>query len=67
MEQKKRKQNKDKMWSAIPVALLCMNGNWSERKQGSGPEGNKVYRSTNKMTNQRTKLSHKFTEVFRRN
>ena len=30
------------MWSAIPIALLCMIGNQSERKQESGPEGNKV-------------------------
>ena len=27
------------MWSAIPVALLCMIVKWSERKQGSGSEG----------------------------
>ena len=26
------------MWSAIPVALLCIMVNWSERKQGSSPE-----------------------------
>ena len=26
----------------IPVALHCMIVNWSERKQGSGPKGNKV-------------------------
>ena len=30
------------MWSAIPIALLCMIENLSERKQGSGPEGDKV-------------------------
>ena len=30
------------MWSAIPVALLCMVVNLSEGKQGSGPKGNKV-------------------------
>ena len=30
------------MWSAIPVALLCMIVNWRERKQGSGPEGDEV-------------------------
>ena len=30
------------MWSAIPFALLCMIVNWSERKQGSGPKGEKV-------------------------
>ena len=33
---------KGHMWSAIPIALLCMNMNWSERKQGSGPKGHKV-------------------------
>ena len=27
------------MWSAIPIALLCTIVNWSEGKQGSGPEG----------------------------
>ena len=30
------------MWSTIPVALLCMNVNWNERKQGSGPESERV-------------------------
>ena len=30
------------MWSVIPVALLCMIVNWSERRQGSCPEGDKV-------------------------
>ena len=30
------------IWSAIPVALLCMIVNLSERKQGSGPKGDKV-------------------------
>ena len=30
------------MWSAIPVALLCIIVNWSERKQGSGPKGDEV-------------------------
>ena len=34
------------MWSAIPVALLCMIVNWSERKQGSGPKGDKVLLNT---------------------
>ena len=34
------------MWSAIPIALLCMTVNWSERKQGSGPEGDKVLLNT---------------------
>ena len=33
------------MWSTIPVSLLCVIVIvivWSERKQGSGPEGNEV-------------------------
>ena len=30
------------MWSAIPVALLCMIVNLCEGKQGSGPEGDEV-------------------------
>ena len=33
---------KGNMWSVIPVALLCMIVNVSERKQGSGPEGDEV-------------------------
>ena len=33
---------KENMCSAIPVALLCMVVNWSERKQDSGPEEDKV-------------------------
>ena len=33
---------KGNMWSAIPIALLCMIVNWSERKRGSGPKGDKV-------------------------
>ena len=37
-----RNAPKVNMWSAIPVALLCMIVNLSERKQGSGPEGDKV-------------------------
>ena len=28
---------KGNMWSAIPVALLCIIVNWSKRKQDSGP------------------------------
>ena len=32
---------KGNMWSAIPVALLCMIVNWIESKQDSGPEGDK--------------------------
>ena len=38
----KNRSPKGNMWSGIPVALLCMIVNWSERKQGSGPEGDKV-------------------------
>ena len=34
------------MWSAIPVALLCMVVNWNERKQGSGPKVHEVLLST---------------------
>ena len=37
---------KGNMWSAIPVALLYMIVNWNERKQGSGPEGDKVLSNT---------------------
>ena len=33
---------KGNMWSAIPVALLCLIVNWSEGKQGSAPEGDEV-------------------------
>ena len=33
---------KGNMWSAIPVALLCLTVNWSERKQGSDPKPDKV-------------------------
>ena len=33
---------KGNMWSAIPVALLCMVVSRSERKQGSGPKGDEV-------------------------
>ena len=36
---------KGNMWSAIPVALLCMIVNLSEGKQGSGPEGAKSCRT----------------------
>ena len=38
---------KGNMWSAIPVALLCMIVKWSEGKQGSGPIGDKVSRDEN--------------------
>ena len=34
------------MWTAIPVALLCMIVNLSEGRQGSGPEGVKVLLNT---------------------
>ena len=34
------------MWSAIPVALLCMIVNWSERKPGSSLEWDKVLWNT---------------------
>ena len=34
------------MWSAIPVALLCMIVNLSKGKQGSGPEGDEVLLNT---------------------
>ena len=34
------------MWSAIPVALLCMIVNLCEGKQGSGLEGEEVLQNT---------------------
>ena len=37
---------KGNMWSAIPVALLCLIVNCSEGKQGSGPEGDEVLLNT---------------------
>ena len=43
--ERKKKENqspKGNMWSAIPFALLCMIVTLSERKQGSGPEGDEV-------------------------
>ena len=43
MEEKgQNRSTKGKMWSAIPVALLCMIVNWSEGKQDSGPKGDEV-------------------------
>ena len=42
LKSKKNQSPKDNMWTAIPVALLCMIMKWSERKQGSGPEGDEV-------------------------
>ena len=41
-EEKKNRSPKGNMWSAIPVALLCVIVNWSDRKQGNGPKGDKV-------------------------
>ena len=43
---KKNRSPKGNMWSAIPVALLCMIMNWSERKQGSGLKGDEVLKNT---------------------
>ena len=39
---KKKKSSKGNMWSAIPVALLCMIVNSGEKKLVSGPKGDKV-------------------------
>ena len=41
-EKEPNQSPKGNMWSAIPVALLCMIVNLSEGKQGSGPEGDEV-------------------------
>ena len=41
-EKKKNQSPKGNIWSAIPFALLCLIVNLSERKQGSGPEGDDV-------------------------
>ena len=41
-EERQTRSPKGNMWSAIPVALVCMIVNWSERKQGSGPKGGEV-------------------------
>ena len=41
-ERGRNRSPKGNMWSAIPVALLCMIVNWSEGKQGSSPKGDKV-------------------------
>ena len=41
-KEKENRSTKGNMWSAIPVALLCMIANWNERKQGSGHEGDEV-------------------------
>ena len=40
--EERNRSPKGNMWSAVPVALLYMIVNWSERKQGSGPEGEEV-------------------------
>ena len=37
-----KRSPKGNMWSAIPVALLWVIVNWSEGKQGSGPEGDEA-------------------------
>ena len=42
MNTKFNQSPKGNMWSAIPVALLCMIVSVSEREQGSGPEGDEV-------------------------
>ena len=39
---KRNRSPKGNMWSAIPIALLCVIVKWSERKQGSGPKGDEV-------------------------
>ena len=41
-EKAQNRSPKGSMWSVIPVALLCLIVNWSEKKQGSGPKGNEV-------------------------
>ena len=44
LDRRKKERNrspKGNMWSAIPVALLCLVVNRNER-QGSGPEGDEV-------------------------
>ena len=38
------------MWSAIPVALLCMIVKWKERKQDSGPKGDEVLGNTGELS-----------------
>ena len=40
--EEKNRSPKGNMWSAIPVALLCMIVNLCEGKQGSGPKGDEV-------------------------
>ena len=42
LPKKLNRSPKGNIWSAIPVALLCMILNWSKRKQGSGPKGDEV-------------------------
>ena len=42
MRIEKNRSPKGNMWSAIPVALLCVDVNQNERKQGSGPKEDKV-------------------------
>ena len=38
----KNRSPKGNLWSAIPVALLCMVVNRNDRKQGSGTEGDEI-------------------------
>ena len=40
---------KGNMWSAIPVALLCMIVKSSERKQGSSPEEDELLYKTGRL------------------
>ena len=42
VSKKGNRSPKGNMWSAKPVALLCMIVNLCEGKQGSGPEGDEV-------------------------
>ena len=39
---KQNRSPKGNMWSAIPIALLCLIRNCSEGKQGSDSEGGEV-------------------------
>ena len=42
LENNMNRSPKGNMWSAIPVALLCMIVNWSKGWLGRGPEGDEV-------------------------
>ena len=39
------KSPKGNMWSAIPVALLCMVVNWNGGSSAAAPKGTKSYRT----------------------